>query len=65
MSEKNPTVALHVTEKELAALSKAMGWQSVYPSLQKKLYEADKEMRNAKRLRNRARKIARMEKKRG
>lgn len=65
MSDKNPTVALHVTERELAALVKAMGWQYAYPSLQEKLAAAGVDMRKAKTLKNRARKIARMEKKRG
>jgi len=60
MSAGNPTVTIEVTEKELAYLKSLTGFPSYrFPQLQDKLTAADKDMRQAKRLKNRANKIAR------
>jgi hypothetical protein len=60
MSAGNPTVTIAVTEKELAYLSSLTGFPSGrFPQLQDKLTAAGKDMRQAKRLKNRANKIAR------
>lgn len=63
MSEKNPTVALHVTAKELAMIERALGWPAQIGSLRDKLNAAGKDMRLANREKNRANKLARLTKK--
>jgi len=61
---KNPTVPLHVTRKELAILSRKVGYTGVYKTLMDKLYAAEKDMRLATRQKNREVKLARRERKR-
>jgi hypothetical protein len=57
-----PTVAVQVTERELAYLSRLAGFPSYrFPHLQDKLAAAGKDMREAKRDNNRANKVARKE----
>lgn len=64
MSASNPTVTIEVTEKELAVLSYRFDFPegNRYPHLQEKLSAAAKDMREAKRIKNRETKLARMEK---
>ncbi len=63
MNEKNPTVALHVTAKELAMIERALSWPAQIGSLRDKLSAADKDMRLANREKNRLNKLARLTKK--
>jgi hypothetical protein len=57
-----PSVAVQVTERELAYLSRLAGFPSYrFPHLQDKLTAAGKDMREAKRDHNRANKAARKE----
>ena len=63
MNEKNPTVALHVTRKELALIERVLGYTAQLGTLRDKLNAADKEMRLATREKNRANKAARLTKK--
>ena len=59
MSPKNPTVALHVTAKELALIERALGYTARRGALSDKLKAADKDMRLANRQKNREHKAAR------
>jgi hypothetical protein len=63
MSAKNPTVALHVTRKELAVIERALGWNAPIGSLRDRLNEAHDAMRLANRDKNRANKAARIARK--
>lgn len=64
MNAKNPTVALHVTAKELALIERALGWPAQIGSLRDKLNAADKDMKLANREKNRANKQFRLTRKR-
>ncbi len=63
MNEKNPTVALHVTSKELALIERVLGYNAAPGSLRDKLNAAHKEMILTNREKNRANKLARLHKK--
>lgn len=63
MSLKNPTVALHVTAKELAAIERAFGYAAPNGTLRDKLSAARKDMRLANREKNRYLKQLRLTKK--
>lgn len=60
MSTKNPTVALHVTAKELAMIERALGWPAQIGTLRDKLSAAGKDMRLANREKNRLNKQERL-----
>lgn len=62
MNPKNPTVALHVTAKELAMIERALSWPAQIGTLRDKLSAANKEMILANRQKNRLNKAARLKK---
>lgn len=57
--QKNPTIAVHVTRKELDILIRKVGYTSAYTTLWDKLVAAEKGMRLLTRAKNRAHKTAR------
>lgn len=63
MNIKNPTVALHVTAKELALIERSLGWNAPVGALRDKLNAAHKDMQVANRVKNRANKAARIARK--
>lgn len=63
MNEKNPTVALHVTSKELALIERVLGYNTAQGALRDKLSAAHKEMILANRQKNRLNKAERLTKK--
>jgi hypothetical protein len=60
VNPKNPTVALHVTAKELAMIERALSWPTQIGSLRDKLSAAGKDMKIANRDKNRRNKAARL-----
>jgi hypothetical protein len=64
MSLKNPTVAVHLTAKELAMIHRGLAWPMQIGSLGDKLKAADKDMRIANREKNRLIKQKRLARKR-
>jgi hypothetical protein len=58
MNANNPTVAIHVTDRELAYITAKLGYFTP-TGLSDKLNAAQKDMREARRAKNRAHKIAR------